>query len=125
LLLEVEKKNTRDNEFFGFFYDGLQNMPQALNSLLNNKTYKEILLASGGVQVVFLSFLCCPFLSTLSSRFQNCSIHFRSALSSFARSYNIAQIFVLCIMNFLQCGHWLIVSKTVIKASGCEEVWDG
>jgi len=60
LLLEVEKKITRDNEFFGFFYDGLQNMPQALHSLLNNNTYKEILLASGGVQVVFLS-LCCPF----------------------------------------------------------------
>jgi hypothetical protein len=55
------EKNTRDNEFFGFFYDGLQNMPQALHSLLNNNTYKEILLASGGVQVVFLSFLCCPF----------------------------------------------------------------
>jgi hypothetical protein len=59
----VEKTNTRDNELFGFFYDGLQNMPQALHSLLNNNTYKEILLASGGVQVVFLSFLCCPFLS--------------------------------------------------------------
>jgi phosphoenolpyruvate carboxylase len=34
----------------------LENMPQALNSLLNNKTYKEILLASGGVQEVMLGY---------------------------------------------------------------------
>jgi hypothetical protein len=122
LLLEVEKKNTRDNEFFGFFYDGLQNMPQALHSLLNNNTYKEILLASGGVQVVYLSFLCCPFLSTLSSWFQNCSIHFRSALSSFPRSYNIAH---LCFVHHELLAMWSLaycLKDCVIKASGCEEV---
>jgi len=34
----------------------LENMPQALHSLLNNNTYKEILLASGGVQEVMLGY---------------------------------------------------------------------
>lgn len=31
--------------------NGLQNMPEALESLFGDETYKGILLASGGIQV--------------------------------------------------------------------------